>query len=117
MVGVMTKRMCIEIVMTCPVLLLLQKRRHVWRPMPWMIPSMQKTLKKLDMELVKEKSSCTTIQQLMKMTEDGRHKWIQDKQPLVDEILTIFPALKDRKTVSCKLLPCTQAQIVKNTLN
>ena len=23
----------------------------------------------------------------MKLTVDGRHKWIQDKQPLVDEIL------------------------------
>ena len=60
-----------------------------------MMLSMKKTSKRLDMELKKEKQSRTIVRQLMKLTVDGRH---QDKQPLVDEILMHFPALKDHKT-------------------
>ena len=63
-------------------------------------------LKKLDLEYEKEKPSRTAVRQLMKLTIDGRHKWIQDKQPLVDEILTNFPALKDHKTVSLNTIGC-----------
>ena len=58
-----------------------------------------KNIKKLDMELEKKKPSLTIVRDLMKLTVDGRHKRIQDKQPLLHEIVTTFP-VKDRKTVS-----------------
>ena len=61
-------------------------------------------LKKLDAEFKKEKPSRPLIRELMKLSVNGRHKWIQDKEPLVEEIITTFPALQDQKTVSCKLL-------------
>jgi hypothetical protein len=40
----------------------------------------EENLQKLDKELEKERPSRVTVRQLMKLTVDGRHKWIQDKQ-------------------------------------
>lgn len=54
----------------------------------------------LQIELDKERPKKKTIKRLMKSTFLGRRHWITKDQPVVREVLEVFPCLSQSKYVS-----------------
>ena len=63
----------------------------------------EKNVQALAEELQNENPKSSTVKSLMRQTFPGRHHWIVQDSPSVQDVLGVFPCLNQSSRVSCCL--------------